>query len=409
MSIRTIVIFVAAAIWLTLPATGRETEREATSWPAPLADRVSPEDTVPKPTQASVLAEVMQHQSREIYEIMQHQSREILKMRAALEHLVDAAHEQLEVGQNADLPPLEDGTLRAFRLKYVDPEVLAHTLEVLLGPNRLRLVPDSSHGTLLAYADRESMNQLEELVEQLDASTTPKESTEPRSLMVRIFWLADGLPEADGSDAGDYLPDAVLKAIGRLGLRSPRLVSQSTASLAIGLAEEERAFRFKFPAVVHGKHLEFNTYGEMVLNEQPQLSLQLEVSGPFPFALSGRLSAPLGHYMVLGAGNYVADARGGREIRPRGRAARGSGDEGEDGIGPGGYGGEGFGGGEYGGEGFNPAPSGAEGSIEGQMGGRFGGRGDADGPAGSSPKAKLSTSRFAFVVQVIEAESFAPQ
>ena len=131
----------------------------------------------------------------------------------------------------------------------------------------------------------------------------------------------------------------------------------------------------------------------------------MNVVGRVGCDLSGSLITPLGHYMVLGTANSIAG-------QPT--ASMGMGEM------PGGYGGE-FGRG-YGGEG-GAGGRGGEGGAGGRGGfGGEGGRGgemargdmameedaSAAAPAdGEGPKYK--TSRFAFVVQVIDGESYAPE
>ncbi len=256
---------------------------------------------------------------------------------------------------SANLPPIQKGQAAVFHLKYTDAEDIAEVLHKFYGSHQVRLAPDSEQNRLIVFASHESLQAISKLIPQLDVTNESPEASDeeeeeaeaPQALMVRIFWLADGLPEGEGSEAN--LPKGVLDAVGRLGLRSPRLVVQSTASLAI---DEERGSKFQsaFPIILHGSRVQFRSHGMVrMLDDHPRLELQAEVYGQFE--LSGKLSAPLGHYMVLGTANYVT---GGPEPFS------------ED---------PGFG-----------APT-----------------------RKTTTRKKPATSRFALVVQVIEAESFAPE
>ncbi len=319
----TAMLAMVAAAWLAAPAMGQEKEsRQQLQPPVPSEPHRDPpnpqaqfEPPLLQPTPQAAGQNDLQQKQSDLAEIVQQQKIELLRLRKALEQLV-AEHQQIESEKLVNLPPLEDGTIQAFNLKNIDPGVLAETLEMLLGPNQVRLVPDAEHSTLLAYANKESMRQIQEMIVQLDATFKSSESAsgeaepeEPRSLMVRIFWLADGLPEWEGISTGnllDYLPGSVLEAVERLGLEGPRLVSQSTASVVIGEEEEGSEFHFKFPAIAIGAPLQFQSHGEMMLEERPRMNLHVEISGEMgSFELGGRLSAPLGHYMVLGTANYV--------------------------------------------------------------------------------------------------------
>jgi hypothetical protein len=138
-----------------------------------------------------------------------------------------------------------------------------------------------------------------------------------------------------------------------------------------------------------------------VIQDRAGLDVQINVSGPsINCQLSGSLATPLGHYMVLGTANSViAD--------PTTMADMGMGMGGEMGMAPGAgmYAGRGFGGeGAMMGRGGYAAPAGPAG-----RGGPVDpatGLPDAEGAVEQPAKPKYNTSRFAFVVQVIEGESF---
>jgi hypothetical protein len=108
--------------------------------------------------------------------------------------------------------------------------------------------------------------------------------------------------------------------------------------------------------------------------------MQVEVHGSNVSGnISGSLAMPLGHYMVLGTANSLmpqtaAFGGAGREMRAGGAMPAGAPPS------------------EFGGRFAGP-----EGMVGGEMG-----MGAAEAP-------QFSTLRFAFVVQVIQGESFAPE
>jgi hypothetical protein len=229
--------------------------------------------------------------------------------------------------------------------------------------------------------------------------------------LLRVFWLADNLPKGVGQTPTDFLPDSVIVAAKKLGLEAPRLVTQTVNSIALG-REDAVDFSANVPAVLFDQPVGLNCQGriKLVSDDRVRLEMGVHVGGPaINCELNGSLATPLGHYMVLGTANSVM-AEGGFGMGAMG-GAPGM-------MGPGGpEGGGGFAGARAGqpfrgGLGPNPA-EGAQGP------GRFAGPEGAAGP-GAAPgveaggpgarqqpgKPNFNTSRFAFVVQVIDGQSY---
>jgi len=183
-----------------------------------------------------------------VQKVQKNEMQELQAQRAKLQAELMAAHEEIERQQTRNLPPLENGVLHAFRLKHIDPRLLAETLESFLGTSQLRLVPYVENNMLLTYSSENMQEQISQLVETLDAKSEATDTAfyaqneAPQSLQIRIFWLADGMGE---SDSEQILPDAVIEAVGQLGLESPQLVAQSATSLA-GKRDEPSHFQFRF-------------------------------------------------------------------------------------------------------------------------------------------------------------------
>jgi hypothetical protein len=218
------------------------------------------------------------------------------------------------------------------------------------------------------------LTRLDEKSDRADAakSSTSANEDEKSSIMVRLFWLVDGLPEKEGSDPSKVLPASVIKATEKLGLEKPRLISQNVNSLAVGAKPVE--FSTNVPAVVNGEVTVLSCAGKVTWPGFDDVDLEMNISASGPGVncqISGSLAAPLDHYTVLGTANSVigdAQTMHGGEMGMAGEA-------------PGGF----------------ARPT-------------FSPRGLPD-PNVADPtvvvqKTKYTTARFAFVVQVTEAESY---
>jgi hypothetical protein len=317
------------------------------------------------------------------------------------------AKQMMEQQQRQPLPPLENGTMKIYKLSYAPARDTAQTVESLFGAQTLRLAVDERSNTLIVYSKPDSVTALDALMSRLDEQAAAATGTDkskqgglaaPRSLLLRVFWLADGLPEGIGQAPHDFLPDSVLQATTKLGLEAPRLVTQTVNSLALG-REESVDFSTYVPAVLLDQPVGLTSHGriKLVSDDRVRLEMGVQVGGPaINCELSGSLATPLGHYMVLGTANSVM-AEGGVGMGMAG-GAPGM-------MGPGGMeGGAGFGRGR-------PNPSDGARGPGGFAAGPEGAAGPGAGPGGPAPgqqpgKSNYNTSRFAFVVQVIEGQSY---
>jgi hypothetical protein len=157
-------------------------------------------------------------------------------------------------------------------------------------------------------------------------------------------------------------------------------VTQTVNSLSVEEGGSSMEFSTNVPAILFEQSVTLTCAGTMgaTTDNRADVDMQLTVGGFFGVNcdLKGSLVTPLGHFMVLGTANSLipeqqaSDPAGAPEAMgmPMGRG-------GEMGRGGGGYGGRG---------------------------------GEGGGMMMGVPSAKYNASRFAFVVQVIEAESFEP-
>lgn len=247
--------------------------------------------------------------------------------------------------QDSRLPPLKNAEIKIFHLLHAAPQDLAKVIDSIFSPAQLRLSIDERTKSLVVMGDKESLGIVEALLTQMDRPAdgaadkdAPKaaaaEKSGNRSLLLRVFWLADGLPEDEGQDPAAYLPESVLQALDRLGLKAPRLVTQTVNSVAVGSANNlDYRFATSVPAVVDSQPTTVNCRGSMkpIVAERSGLDMYIEVSGPsVQCHLEGSLATPLGHYMVLGTANSLSadpaqaartpggEMRGAMEVGPEG-------------------------------------------------------------------------------------------
>ena len=186
--------------------------------------------------------------------------------------------------------------------------------------------------------------------------------------MLRVFWLADGVDGFDNPD--DYLPFPAVQSLGKLGITHPRLVTQTVTSISV----EENA-----------EAVPFSTQVPAVLFEQP---MRMILNGDLSATADNRSLVDM--HLTIEKGGSVCEMSG--SLAGADRALHGArhgelGDSGATSDRPHGCGG---------GQGWD-----ADG-----LRGAWRRDGCGGGAMRELPAAKYNASRFAFVVQVIEAESF---
>jgi hypothetical protein len=321
------------------------------------------------------------------------------------------AKQMMEQQRRQPMPPLENGQLKVYSLGAVPARAAAQTIESLFGSQVLRIAVDERSNSLIVYGKSDSLPAVDALLSRLDeaAPAAGREKSKqgtasaPKSVLLRVFWLADGQPEGVGQNPADFLPKSVVQATNKLGLEAPRLVSQTVNSLAVG-REEAVGFSTNVPAVLVNQPAGLDCDGrlKLVSDDRVQLEMHVTVKGAAANCeLRGSLATPLGHYMVLGTANSVL---------PEGGAAAGA-MGGGPGMGPGAPGAGRFGvarpGGFRGGPEGGLGPGGAAGPEGGAGPGVVEGEVSvAPGAGGQAAKPNFKSSRFAFVVQVIEGQSY---
>jgi hypothetical protein len=300
------------------------------------------------------------------------------------------------------LPPLENGQVKVYSLSYAKARDAASTISSLFGPQAVRVAIDDRTNSLVVFGKDDSLPVLDALLQRLDSQAAPdkagKQSVETtggtrRSVLLRLFCLADNIRDG-GQSADEYLPEKVLAAVQKLGLIGPRLISQNVTSLSIS-TKGAVEFSSDVPVVINGQPANLSTSGKIQLADDDderaelQMKIQMTLNPGLQSAVQGSLATPLGHYMVLGTANSLtADEAtmqamafqqgmmgpGGPTVR-RGASGRGE---------------------------FGGPRTGAFGEL-----GAAAPEGGAPIPGDEPAKPTFETSRFAFVVQVVNAESYA--
>ena len=125
---------------------------------------------------------------------------------------------------------------------YAQARDASKTVESLFGSQRLRVAVDERSNSLLVYCTPDVLTALDALLPRLDEQASPrglesrcKVAASPRSLLVRVFWLADNLPEDRPARIRPIsFPRACSQQPANLALKCPRLVTQTVNSLATG-------------------------------------------------------------------------------------------------------------------------------------------------------------------------------
>ncbi len=230
-----------------------------------------------QPTQAQDDQAQEQHQFQKKISHLQQQLREAHKQ-------LRSFHEKFEAERRKHLPPLENGLLQVFQLREIDPVEVAEILNELLGPAQLRMAPDSEHSRLLVYARQKILDEISALIQQFDVPEDPNSSQAKddkylaESLMVRIFWLSDGATYPDAQPANNFLPNSVTEALKHVGIAAPFLVLQSNTSIALN---EDGAASFHvhdLPVNVFNDRLRFSAEGEVHAVDTNQIRLRMETA-----------------------------------------------------------------------------------------------------------------------------------
>ena len=267
---------------------------------------------------------------------------------------------------------IQGGELKVFHLKKLPAENAAQSLDSLFS-RVLRVAVDDRTNSLIVLGNAESLPKVEALLSQLDrlpqttsgAPAVPEDAKNvPRTMFVKLFWLADGLAPEEGQEPDEVLPANVLRATTKLGVVNPRLVAQIVSAIVVR-GNEAAEFSVNMPAQLLQQDVRLSARGHVFFRQlgksdsMANVDIRVDVKGKSVGSeLAGSLAMPVDHFMVLGTSSSVM-----AEPTPQPTA---------------------------------PIPG-----DEGRTGGA------GYGILVQSATRKLKTSRFALVVQVVNAESFA--
>ncbi len=298
---------------------------------------------------------------------------------------VQELNAQLAASEQArEAAPIDDdAVIRVYRLKFLQAAKAAETLSSIFASSSMRVAVDERANSLVVAASEHSLNTVNAVIENLDVETGEgdfdldavegPDGGSAKSLMVRVYWLADGLADDEGMAPIGPLPQSVVDAVGKLGLENPRLVGQTVNSLsADGEPYYEVTFQSHVSALIFNRPAQLHCFGKISPfgDGRIDLGMKLDASGDFiNTEMSGSLTVPLGHYMVLGTANSVVDVSSDEERQARLKILRAQ-----------------------------------QRAAELEERGRRGDGGVA--PPAEVPDPKYAMSHFAFVVQVVRGESF---
>jgi len=287
--------------------------------------------------------------------------------------LMESAQQIAEGERTRSLPPLENGDFKIYRLQNMPAQNAAQAIEALFGARSIRVAVDERTNTLILLGERDHMAVVDALLVRLDQENSDRSplvrnaSEQNRSLLLRVFWLADGLPEGEGRDPAEVLPASVLRAAKKLGLAKPALVTHTVNSLRVSGGPNGTQFSADVPAVLNERGVQLQYSGKISLDNanQPMISMQVNVNEP-NCNLQGSLSLPVGHFMVLGTANSVMAQMRPAPVSRSYLELKAVGEPGDD-------------------------------------------TSMTEGGTGAGQQVSFDTLRFAFVVQIVEGESFPPE
>ncbi len=219
--------------------------------------------------------------------------------------------------KKSPLADMQNSQVSVFRLKYLPANSAAVTISALLGEKGFRMATEEKSNQLIVSAPAEISKAIDELLQKIDTAPAQKnenrvasqQQSAPKSLQVHTFWLADEMPT---SSRPDHLPESVIEALNKIGVRYPGIVAQSTTSL-IAKSRNDVSMSESFMHATFKDHEFLFTNGvELSLNKEKHIELHVQTQilkgseKKNACELRGSLTAPLGHYMVLGTTNYVA-------------------------------------------------------------------------------------------------------
>lgn len=111
---------------------------------------------------------VQQAEMQEQQAQMQEQVAKFHEEKEKFARALQEAHRELEQSRRGSMPPLEKTETRVFHLQHINGNRLRKTLERILGPQLIRLSADASPQILVVRAGEKSLSTVESLIAEMD-------------------------------------------------------------------------------------------------------------------------------------------------------------------------------------------------------------------------------------------------
>ncbi len=248
---------------------------------------------------------------------------DIKKRLKNLEKKVDTIGQWMLELKKSPLTDTENSQLKVFQLKYAESDDVLAAIGRLIGEQGYRIAIDPKRNSLIVSSSESVIGRIEDVIQAIDRVPSQKKEeaeqvaeSSSKPLSIRSFWINDGTQAIEGRNPVEYLPNKVIDALHRMGLDDPLIVSQSTSAL-ISKTGTSSNFRSTLQAAINGVPIRVETSGKLSRKQKEQIQIEIEATlwrraminhqlERFnEWELSGSLTAPLGHYMVLGSANYV--------------------------------------------------------------------------------------------------------
>jgi len=141
---------------------------------------------------ARQLAELKERLSQEIQVARDKTQEQVLRMQEQVGNLhtekqrltkaLKATHRELERRVRVTMPPLEDTATRVFHLEHIDGHKLRDTIEEILGADLLRLSVGASPQTFVVRGGGEALARAEALIQKMDQASVVSRPEEPSEL-----------------------------------------------------------------------------------------------------------------------------------------------------------------------------------------------------------------------------------
>lgn len=176
-------------------------------------------------------------------------------------------------------PPAREQEIKIFSLQYADVEQTAQLLRGIMAQQPevpISIGPDKRTNSIIAQGPAESLRVMEAIVRRLDEpAPEPTRRPAPKPIRIRIIWLAEGLPETEGSAPADDLK-GVAEELARVGVKNVRQVAQMMV-MTQSDGKPEGKFQLSCTPLLDGAPAMFTAGGKVSI-EQGVGNLQIGLS-----------------------------------------------------------------------------------------------------------------------------------